>query len=84
MLVWLLVLLGWKNCVIDRIDGDFAVMEWSDESFSDVPLAALPYGCSEGSRLVHTPSVQTRKPNPTRVDFRPAGPDECRAREKGE
>lgn len=34
--------------VIDRIEGDFAVVELPDEDFCLVPLAALPQGVSDG------------------------------------
>lgn len=39
------------NLVIDRIEGDFAVVEFDGQPF-DLPVAALPPGVGEGDRLV--------------------------------
>lgn len=37
---------------IDRIEGDFAVVELPDARTVDVPLAALPRGIEEGDRVL--------------------------------
>ena len=34
---------------VDRIEGDLAVVEWEDGSWSDLPLPALPPGVAEGA-----------------------------------
>lgn len=35
--------------VIDRVEGEFAVAELESGAHADLPLAALPAGCREGS-----------------------------------
>jgi hypothetical protein len=39
---------------VDRIEGNWAVVEWPDGSFSDLPLLLLP-AVSEGDRLALHP-----------------------------
>jgi len=36
---------------VDRIEGEVAVVEWRDGSFSDVPAALLGDGLDEGDRI---------------------------------
>lgn len=36
--------------VVDRVEGDFAVVEWRDGSFADLPLALVP-GAAEGLEI---------------------------------
>ena len=50
---------------IDRIEGDFAVVEWSESLLSDVPLSVLPKGVAEGDRIV----VEVSRRRPTRPRF---------------
>lgn len=38
--------------VVDRIEGDFAVVEWAEGDLSDVPLSLLPERIEEGDTLV--------------------------------
>lgn len=38
--------------VVDRIEGPFAVLEWSAEELTEVPVTVLPEGVEEGDRLV--------------------------------
>ena len=38
--------------IVDRIEGELAVVEWPDRAFTEIPLAALPPGVQEGDRLV--------------------------------
>ncbi|NOY26831.1 MAG: DUF3006 domain-containing protein [Oligoflexia bacterium] len=40
------------HLTIDRIEGDWAVVEWPDGTFSDLPLALFPTGTREGQSLV--------------------------------
>lgn len=40
---------------IDRLEGGFAVAELPDGTMRNIPLAQLPQGVGEGSRLVSTP-----------------------------
>ncbi len=49
--------LGWLSAaplwvVVDRIEGERAVLEWSDGSLGEVPIKVLPPGTREGDRLV--------------------------------
>ena len=37
---------------VDRIEGPYAVVEWRDATFTEVPIAALPSGTTEGARLL--------------------------------
>lgn len=38
--------------IVDRIEGPLAVLEWSEEQLTEVPVTALPDGVQEGDRLV--------------------------------
>jgi hypothetical protein len=38
--------------VVDRIEGEVAVLEWQDLTFAEVPVEVLPPGVEEGDRLV--------------------------------
>lgn len=40
--------------VVDRIEGDIAVMELEDGSHEDIPLDELPDGVREGSVIIRT------------------------------
>ena len=40
---------------IDRLEGDFAVLERPDKSFISVPLSELPEGAGEGCLLTLNP-----------------------------
>lgn len=37
--------------IIDRFEGDFAVVELEDKSFVDMPLKLIPEGAKEGDIL---------------------------------
>ena len=37
--------------IIDRFEGDFAVVELEDKSFVDMPMALVPEGSKEGDVL---------------------------------
>ncbi len=56
--------------VVDRIEGDFAVIDW-DKGRIDIPLAALPEGTREGSvlRIALDPEEETRRKNRIRSLF---------------
>lgn len=36
------------QAIVDRIEGDMAVLEVDGTKFMDVPLAEMPEGCAEG------------------------------------
>lgn len=36
------------QAIVDRIEGDMAVLEVDGTKFMDAPLAEMPEGCSEG------------------------------------
>lgn len=36
------------QAIVDRIEGDMAVLEVDGTKFMDVPLADMPEGCAEG------------------------------------
>lgn len=36
------------QAIVDRIEGDMAVLELDGREFVDVPLADMPAGCAEG------------------------------------
>lgn len=38
--------------VVDRVEGDWAVVEWEGRSIGDLPLSALPSGVREGDGVV--------------------------------
>ena len=40
--------------VVDRVEGDMAVIEWRVDAFTDLPMDLLPPGTAEGSRLAFT------------------------------
>lgn len=40
--------------VVDRVEGDLAVVEWRVDAFADLPLALLPPEVGEGDRLTVT------------------------------
>ena len=79
--MWLLLMLGWKNCIIDRIEGEYAVIEWADQTHSDVNLRDLPKGCREGSKLLYVLRRERLESKKERYDFKPAGALECVGRE---
>lgn len=56
--------------VVDRVEGDVAVVEAADGALFDWPVAALPPGAREGDRLVvrvrrgpRTPDSPVRRTN---------------------
>ena len=50
------------NVIIDRFEGDFAVVELPDGSFADLPRALVPAGAGEGSVLrIETDAAETEK-----------------------
>lgn len=49
----LALLLGLRlSGTVDRIEGDFAVVEWAEGELSDVPLSLLPHRVDEGDLIV--------------------------------
>ncbi|MCB9779974.1 MAG: DUF3006 domain-containing protein [Alphaproteobacteria bacterium] len=48
--------------IVDRVEGDVAVIEWSADHWSELPVEALPPGAGEGDALLL-------------FAFRPPGPD---------
>ena len=77
MLRWVLLFMGWQDCFVDRVEGEYAIIEWGDETFSDVPLQDLPKGCGEGSRLLYVPRLIGMEARPVRYHFKPASALEC-------
>lgn len=52
LLPWLMALGGDATVVtVDRIEGAWAVVEWTADEVAPVPLSALPDGISEGEHL---------------------------------
>ena len=47
-------LLLYLHGVVDRVEGDMAVVEWRADAFTDVPLALLPAETAEGCHLYLT------------------------------
>lgn len=43
------------QAIVDRIEGDIAVLEIDGARFIDVPLAEMPRGCKEGDVYSGTP-----------------------------
>ena len=40
------------DAVVDRVEGQVAVLEWHAGEYADVPLALLPLDANEGDRVV--------------------------------
>ncbi len=38
--------------IVDRIEGEYAVVEWDVDGFADVPLGLLPPGVREGDQVL--------------------------------
>ncbi len=56
-----LLLLGLRiTGVIDRVEGDQAVIEWREDALTDLPLAILPPELREGDRLIFRFGLQER------------------------
>ncbi len=45
------------QAIVDRIEGDMAVLEVDGTKFMDVPLADMPEGCAEGDVYEGTPGA---------------------------
>lgn len=64
--------------IVDRVEGDLAVVLFNNLSF-DVPVAALPAGVVEGSRLrleLEAPQLQAAAERMERLAAQHALPDE--------
>ena len=48
------------QAIIDRIEGNIAVLEIDGARFMDVPLAELPVGCGKGDVLRGMPGAWTK------------------------
>jgi hypothetical protein len=55
--------------VVDRVEGELAVLETVDEALVDVPLALFPNGLREGDRV-----LLAACPSPSRVASDARGP----------
>lgn len=38
--------------IIDRFEGDFAIVEFEDRTFTNMPKKLIPFGASEGTVLI--------------------------------
>ena len=51
-MIFLCLLISMKFLIIiDRIEGDFAIIEWENQALSAIPLVLIPCSAQEGDRL---------------------------------
>lgn len=53
---------------IDRFEGEFAICEFEDMSFANLPKAFLPVGATEGSKLSINLDTATQEADAARIE----------------
>lgn len=53
---------------IDRFEGEFAVCELEDMSFASLPMAFVPAGAAEGSKLNISLDLQAQQVDAARIE----------------